>query len=168
MRSLSVALIGFAAVAQALTCPEHTYDLDGACKPCTYKPCGIGLYRKQCEAGSTKDAECVACSPAPPEHGTFVTGGLPYLMNNCQTACKDGFFKAEDLSCKACSTAECTGELKRSKCYMGATADSVCKCDSGQYIDGNTCKTCSTHVCEDFAQVRESCDGTGTADAKCV
>ena len=157
------------AVCLALECPEHAYrDAAGRCLPCTYKPCGVGFFREACRAGSDEDARCAPCTPAPPPNATFVTGGLPYLSNNCRFECNAGFFRTESLACQRCSTEPCEGELARSECPAGSVQDSVCRCPPGFFIEGTACSPCTQAPCHDPSHTRGVCSGFETIDSGCL
>ena len=64
-----------------------------SCQACSYRPCPVGNFRQACAKGATEDASCTPCTFALPEHGSFVTGGLPYLHDNCHWECAQGHYK---------------------------------------------------------------------------
>lgn len=110
------------------------------CFPCSTDPCYIGTYRETCTQYSTADAACIPCTPNPPPHAEFISGGLPYNFNGCQWACSEGFFLDKNRSlglpftpmCSPCTRALCPPNNiqifthARERCPLGSTKDAEC------------------------------------------
>lgn len=149
-------------------CNSYNQWWDGQnCRSCTTAPCGIGTYRQTCTSSSVQDARCVPCKPAP-ANAFHVTGGLPYMSDNCLWACSDDFYMLDSTRCQACTTDPCQYPLIRSACHSGTSRDSTCVCPQHHYMVQNYnntnsigCQECkySSSCSNNVTQSEEQNDG---------
>jgi hypothetical protein len=71
-------------------CALNYFKQGDSCFPCSTSECPRGMYRAAC--AQTSDASCVPCTSPLPANAYYATGGNPYYLDNCITACSAGFY----------------------------------------------------------------------------
>ena len=175
---LVVNAFAFSADAQTLCTGRHEWWDGKSCQSCTTASCSIGMFRSTCDASSVRDAVCMPCT-MPPTNAVHITGGLPYLEDNCMWTCRENFYRKDD-ACLPCNRTACAEPFTvREACQLGATHDAVCVCPVDHYMlvenppdaaGTQRCEPCAHAACESpMYETLVRCTGSSRKDvSRCV
>lgn len=171
-------MAGAVAIVQTQTyCTGYHQWWDGTnCQACKSSSCSIGTYRQTCNPSSTRDAECIPCTP-PPSNAVHITGGLPYMQDYCMWACREGYYREGNMciSCTSTHANQCTPPLVPEYCSKGFNHKPKCMCPVNHYIDlanpsMGSCPPCLYSSCaQPDYETLVQCPGSTNVDvSRCV